>query len=133
MAEMRIIWISLALLMVFLFAFNACASPATVPKMTAPEPKMTAPEVCQYVNQALPISYESIPENAIIIFRYEVQCTALNASYQVSDSRWLVNVQVVKKPQRFVDNKWADTFLFKTNSSTQQYYFYEATGAVVKK
>ncbi len=97
-------------------------------------PKMTAPEVCQYINQALPISYESIPGHTIV-FRYEVQYTALNASYQTSDSRWLVNVEVVKKPQRLLDNKWADTYVLnlQTISSTQQYYFSETTGALIKR
>jgi hypothetical protein len=97
-------------------------------------PKMTASEVCQYVNQALPIDYSAIP-NMPASLRYEIRFTAINASYDTSNSRWLVNVNVVNTPQVLANNVWADTSArgLTPISSTQQYYFYETTGAVVKK
>lgn len=125
------------LVLVFLSVFIAFSSTTSCSsgQPSRPIPKMAAYEVCQYVNQALPISYESIPGQSSMVFRYEVQYAALNASFQSLDNRWLVNARLIKKPQRFLDNKWVDTNIpnWETISSMQQYYFSESTGAVVKK
>lgn len=67
-------------------------------------------------NQALPVTYEAIPNMLPTGGRDEIRYVALNATYQTSDIAW------------------ADTAArnLKNISSTQQYYFYESTGAVVK-
>ena len=90
---------------------------------------MTAPEVCQYVNQASPSEYLQ----SLSTLRVETRFLALNAVYQTSEERWLVNVQVIAERQILKDRQWLHDPRLETIKLCQQYYFYETTGAVIRK
>jgi hypothetical protein len=103
-----------------------------------PTSKMSASAVCQYVNQSLKTEYTRIPGKTVnpYSYRYRVEYRAKSAVFEAekgSADRWLVNVESTLTPEELAEGQWRLWGRASTQKVTSEYYYYESTGAVIKK